>query len=199
MPALSVIESPTGGVPLAIAALGRRPAGEAALSVLNQLLTDAVLALDRDREGARQALSRAVALLEAEQDLGLAEENRSGLAFWQVRKALAHIDDRLEFTIRICELASLTRLSKSYFSRAFKMTFGLSPQKYIVTRRIARAQQIMLTTNEPLCDIARACGFSDQAHLSRVFRRLTGKTPNAWRRARRVVAAPRAWNRLRAT
>lgn len=199
MPAIAVLEVRAGRVPLTIADLSHKPPGDAALSVLSQLLTEAVLALDCDREGARRALSRAVALLEAENEFGPIEEDRSGLAFWQARKALAHIDEQLEFTIRICDLASLARLSKSYFSRAFKTTFGVSPQKYIVTRRIARAQQIMLTTNEPLCDIARACGFSDQAHLSRLFRRLTGKTPNAWRRARRAVAAPGAWCRLRAT
>jgi AraC-like DNA-binding protein len=44
------------------------------------------------------------------------------------------------------------------------------------------AKQRMLTTNAPLCEIALDCGLADQSHLSRVFRRVTGTTPSAWRR-----------------
>ncbi|KSB90815.1 hypothetical protein AS593_17230 [Caulobacter vibrioides] len=113
----------------------------------------------------------------------------AGLAPWQASRAADHVERRLETTIRVVDLARATRLSPSYFSRAFKTTFGLSPQKYVVERRLARAKRIMLTTNEPLCGIAATCGFSDQAHLSRVFRRRVGAPPNAWRREQRQAAA----------
>jgi AraC family transcriptional regulator len=44
------------------------------------------------------------------------------------------------------------------------------------------AQRLMLTTQEPLSQIALACGMADQAHLSKLFRRGVGETPGAWRR-----------------
>jgi AraC-like DNA-binding protein len=53
---------------------------------------------------------------------------------------------------------------------------------HIVRLRLERAKQLMLTTRDPLSDIALRCGLADQAHLSKLFRRWTGETPNAWRR-----------------
>lgn len=190
MSAMSLIEAPIGAKSLAVAAQFGG-ATDGALSALGQLLAHAVSSLDRDHEAARQSLSQAVALLEGECEAG--EPDCAGLAPWQLKRALAHIDTHLDATIRIGDLARLVRLSTSYFSRAFKASLGKSPQKFIVDRRIARAQQFMLTTDGTLCDIAGACGFADQAHMSRAFRRITGATPNAWRRARRSLPTPFRW------
>jgi AraC family transcriptional regulator len=162
---------------------------DAATSLLGRLLTDAFAAFDEDRDTARSSLSRAVALLQAEHHAPApihAQPTQGVLAPWQAKKAAAHIEENLEFTIRIGDLAALTRLSTSYFSRAFKSTFGHTPRQFILDRRVARAQQTMLTTEDPLCGIALACGFSDQAHLSRAFRRSVGASPAQWRRTRRA-------------
>jgi AraC-like DNA-binding protein len=164
------------------------------LAVLGRLLADAVSALDRDRESTRLTLSRAVALLEAEHAAtdGSREGavGAGGLAPWQAKRVTRYVDDRLEGGISIADLAGQARLSKSYFCRSFRATFGLSPQKYIAERRVTRSQEIMLTTDEPLSQVAGICGFSDQAHFSRIFRQATGQSPSAWRRARRSQVAP---------
>lgn len=110
---------------------------------------------------------------------------RAVLAPWQAHRVVAHIDAHLSQNLRLTDLAAIARLSSSYFSRAFKGSFGQAPHAFIIERRIVRAQQEMLAADEPLSQIAIACGFADQAHLSRAFRRLTGRTPHAWRRARR--------------
>ena len=52
-------------------------------------------------------------------------------------------------------------------------------------RRIEVAQDLMLSTREPLGAIALSCGMSDQSHFSRWFRRIVGETPHQWRRMRR--------------
>lgn len=164
---------------------------DASTALLGRLLADAFDALDRDHDVARTSLSRAVALLQAERAaLPGPVDTPSLLAPWQCKKAVAHIDEHLSSTIRITDLAGLVRLSSSYFSRAFKSTFGKTPQQFVLDRRVARAQHAMLTSEAPLCDIALACGFADQAHLSRVFRRLVGASPNQWRRARRDAPKP---------
>lgn len=109
---------------------------------------------------------------------------RGGLAPWQVRILNAHIDANLDQDIPIEALAALARLSVSHFGRAFKQSFGRSPHAHLIAERIERAQALMLSTAEPLAQIAVAVGLADQSHLSRLFRKVTGESPFAWRRAR---------------
>ena len=104
------------------------------------------------------------------------------LARWQARKVKEFIDASLDSKIRLRDCASRARLSASYFAHAFKATFGVTVCHYIRRRRIERAQQLMLTSHQPLSQIALACGFADQAHYCRVFRDVVGLSPNVWRR-----------------
>jgi AraC-like DNA-binding protein len=88
----------------------------------------------------------------------------------------------LHASLRIDDLAIVAHLSRGYFKRAFKVSFGETPHGYLMRMRVERAQQMMLEGQEPLAQIAMACGLADQAHLSRVFRQATGSSPGAWRR-----------------
>ena len=63
-----------------------------------------------------------------------------------------------------------------------KRSFGETPHDYITRQRVNRAQTIMLNSREPLVNIALDCGMADQSHFGRVFRRVIGVTPAAWRR-----------------
>jgi AraC family transcriptional regulator len=163
--------------------------------VAARLVEAACLARDGDCEAAKSQIARAIALLRGEPSsipanlrplAGSARAIvRGGLAAWQKRRLTAHIDAHLTGRIRIGELAALLNLSKSHFSRAFRCTFGASPHEYLTRRRIEVAQSLMLTTREPLCAIALRCGLSDQSNFTRVFGRIVGETPHAWRRTRR--------------
>jgi len=158
-------------------------------AIVVKLLEDAGRILGNDREAARAYIDRAAALLRGDRDhwksgvdrmpAGLA---RGGLATWQIRRVQAHIDASLASTIRLKDLAGVSRLSRSHFSRAFKKSFGETPSSHIARRRIERAQDMMIATNEPLSQIALECGLTDQAHFSRLFRRVVGTSPNLWRR-----------------
>lgn len=110
---------------------------------------------------------------------------RGGLAPWQVRVVSAHIESQLDGAIRIEALAEIARLSPSYFARAFNVSFGCPPHRYLMQRRLKRAQGLMLATDAPLGQIAIECGLADQSHLNRLFQLHVGETPSAWRRARR--------------
>ena len=114
---------------------------------------------------------------------------RGGLAPWQVRRVTDHIEEHLSSTIRLQDLAGIARLSHSHFCRAFKESLGHPAHAYVMRRRVHRAQGLMLTTTEPLSQIAALCGMADQAHFCKLFRRLVGESPNAWRRARRQAGA----------
>jgi len=107
---------------------------------------------------------------------------KGGLAAWQIRRVRDHVDRHLESAILIEDLAHVARLSPGHFCRAFKASTGDTPHGYIVRQRIRRAQTLMLSTRDSLSQIACACGLTDQAHLTRLFRRLVNETPLAWRR-----------------
>lgn len=107
---------------------------------------------------------------------------KGSLAPWQERRVCDFIEAHLETPILARDLAELIQLSTGHFSRAFKASTGETPHAYIVRQRIRRAQILMLETREPLSQIACACGFTDQAHLARLFRAVLDATPAAWRR-----------------
>jgi AraC family transcriptional regulator len=169
------------------------------LRIIIANLVDAVRSVLQDEhESAAECLRRASELLEGDgerlnskigrQSPGRAEPVRGGLAPWQIRRVTTYIEAHLVETIRNRELAAMVRLSSFHFCRAFRESFADSPHRYIVRRRVERAQELMLTTSVPLAQIAVSCGMADQAYLSKLFRRIVGETPRSWRRAR--VAGP---------
>jgi AraC family transcriptional regulator len=112
-----------------------------------------------------------------------------GLSSRSVRLVRAYIDAHISEPFRCYELARVAGLSRNYFSRAFRVSVGVSSQRYVQDRRIALAQALMLADNAPLCQIAQDCGLADQAHFSRLFRRVVGQSPSAWRRSMRMPVA----------
>jgi len=79
------------------------------------------------------------------------------------------------------DLAEVACLSPYHFSRFFKQAVGLGLQRYVMQRRIDRAKILMQQTNQPLAMIAPEAGFSDQSHLTSIFRRETRITPGRYR------------------
>lgn len=156
---------------------------------VTKLLADAMSVVQRDQEGALEFVRRASALAgHADcQRADLEKSTRGGLAPWQIERVKRYIDKEYASRINIDDLAQMTRLSSSYFSAAFRISFGTSPHDYICRRRVDQAAHLMMNTDAPLCEIALDCGFADQSHLSRVFRRITGTTPAARRRVSRVA------------
>jgi AraC family transcriptional regulator len=159
------------------------PQGTALATEAGKLLEDVRIALGHDLGGAIKAAADLAALLEDNlPEMPRALTARGGLAPWQKRKVEEYIERRLAGPIHVEDVAGLVSLSPGHFSRAFKESFGDTPHAYIMRMRLSRAQQLMLTTPDPLSQIALACGHADQAHFTKRFRAETGETPNAWRR-----------------
>jgi AraC family transcriptional regulator len=105
-----------------------------------------------------------------------------GLPPARLRLVLDHIDAHLAAEIALEELAALAGRSACHFLRCFKQSTGVSPHRYVMQRRIERASALLAAGELPLVDIALACGFADQSHFGRVFRRERNLTPLAYRR-----------------
>jgi transcriptional regulator GlxA family with amidase domain len=156
-------------------------------SAVVELSTALTETLRDERSSAAACLQRAKALLLADHGSSPQPEEknvRRGLAPWQVRRVLAHIEANLSAPIKNKDLAAIARLSTYHFNVAFRNSVGDPPHAYIIRRRIERAQGLMLSTNRALSDIAAECGLADQAHFTRLFGKIVGESPAAWRRAR---------------
>src|SRR6202158_1451848 len=155
---------------------------------LAKLLDTARRELERDRDAAKASLVTASHILQAEIERcsGANGPTTGGLAAWQITRVRAYIDSNLHRTIHIRDLSAVAQRSPAHFSRKFKLAVGESPHAYVVRRRLERACHLMMTSAEPLSEIALSVGFSDQAHLCRLFRQAFGQSPAHWRRERGV-------------
>ncbi|MEM9668749.1 MAG: helix-turn-helix transcriptional regulator [Pseudomonadota bacterium] len=82
--------------------------------------------------------------------------------------------------LQVDDLSRAAGLSTSHFSRVFKHVIGETPYNFLVRYRVERAADMLTDQSRPIKDIALACGFSDQPHLTRAFRRFRAATPKQW-------------------
>ncbi|WP_110948106.1 AraC family transcriptional regulator [Pseudomonas bohemica] len=102
------------------------------------------------------------------------------------------IASQLDGNLSVERIAQECSLTRSHFSRAFKQATGVAPHAWLLQVRVERARELLRALPPiPMTQIAEQCGFADQPHLTRVFTRLTGETPSAWRgRQRGTVFLP---------
>ena len=93
------------------------------------------------------------------------------------------MDEHIGQNISLAELTGLTQLSVFAFIRKFQADFQCSPHAYVLGRRIECAKKLLIRPDAPLKVVAAHSGFSDQRHMTRVFRRMLNVTPAEFRRA----------------
>ena len=95
--------------------------------------------------------------------------------------ALAHMRVHFHHEISNRQLASISNMSLRAFERQFSAAFHLTPQKFLRKLRLRIASRALMATDDSLSEIALICGFADQSHFSREFRRQFGRTPREYR------------------
>ena len=103
----------------------------------------------------------------------------------QTVRAEAFLAAHFAEDVTLNDVAAQCRLSPAHFARAFTQTTGMLPNEWLLRYRIDEAKAMMLETSSNMSDIAKACGFTDKSHFTRVFIRVAGSNPGAWRRDNR--------------
>ncbi len=98
-----------------------------------------------------------------------------------VKTAIAYLHENYTRPLVRWEIASAVGVSEDYLSRVFSRELTVSPWDYLSRYRVLRAKDLLRKTSENIGNIARQVGFKDQAYFSRVFHKLTGISPQAYR------------------
>jgi AraC family transcriptional regulator len=99
----------------------------------------------------------------------------------RLQQVIEYIRTNLGTELSIVDLARIAQTSPFHFARQFKASTGLTPHQYVLEGRVERAKQLLADPRFSIADVAQACGFATQAHLTTVFRGHVGATPGTYR------------------
>jgi len=101
-------------------------------------------------------------------------------------KWLQAVSDQLRSSfaepLRVDRLAKAAGVHPSHLMRAFRETHGCTLGDFVRHQRVENAKHLLSRTETPLGDVAAECGFCDQSHFNRAFKRLSGESPRTFRR-----------------
>jgi AraC family transcriptional regulator len=113
---------------------------------------------------------------------------RGRLTAAQIRRLDELIDVELSNEISLDMLANAVGFSKAHFTRLFKSTMGVSPYRYVLSKRVDAASDLVKNSTDSLAEIAAQSGFASQSHMTDAFSRVLGMPPGALRRSERTWA-----------
>ncbi|PDT50076.1 MULTISPECIES: AraC family transcriptional regulator [Sinorhizobium] len=111
-----------------------------------------------------------------------ADDRQNALPGFKLRRAVAYLEEHLGDPFNLAQLAETVGMSEFHFSRLFKKATGLSPSRYFIRQRIARAQLLLQETDTSIIEIGMSVGYSSPSHFAQVFRREAGLPPSHYRR-----------------
>jgi YesN/AraC family two-component response regulator len=100
-----------------------------------------------------------------------------------VQKAILYINEDLSAELNLSEIAGHLNVNSSYLSALFKKETGSTITEYIMNHRISHAINLLESTRLQIQTVAQLCGFEDVHYFSRIFKKVTGRTPRQYRQA----------------
>ncbi len=136
-------------------------------------------------------LARAIAARLVQRHSSASPASRSGdtsasLTGGPLNNAIDFMQANLERSIDLPAIAGAIGLSPSHFARQFRVTIGKAPHQYLMQLRIERAKRLLRETDTSVVEVALACGFANQEHMTRLFKQHCGTTPAAYRKVLRT-------------
>lgn len=98
-----------------------------------------------------------------------------------IQEAINYMEHNFHRELTVEELADVCKLNRSYFSKLFKDSMGCPPQEFLIRLRLSKAADMMKGMNYSIGTIAARCGYPNQLHFSRAFKRRYGVSPREWR------------------
>lgn len=115
-----------------------------------------------------------------------------------IRKAMSYMRLNCERNLTLGEVADYVGYSHTHFSKVFKEEMGCGFRTYLNQTRVEKSKVLLLAGNMPISEICSVCGFEDQSYFCKVFKRLTGVTPDRYRKQSRRIDESRERGRGRA-
>ena len=103
------------------------------------------------------------------------------LCLFYIQEAVTFMEQNYQRNLTVEEIAGVCRLNRSYFSKLFRDNLGCPPQEFLIRLRLAKAVELMKTTSSSIGDISALCGYPNQLHFSRAFKKRYGISPREWR------------------
>ncbi len=110
------------------------------------------------------------------------DRSAAGVSARTVRRALDFIGDNLISDLSLADIARAANASERHLHRLFKEAVGMSPHQYVIRERVAEAKALLRRTDLKIAEVAVSSGFAHHQHLNRHFKRLTGSSPERFRR-----------------
>jgi AraC family transcriptional regulator len=104
----------------------------------------------------------------------------------KLRAVVEYIEEHLDASPTLEQLAAVAHLSAYHFARQFKTANGLPPHQYVILRRVERAKRLLREGDLSLAEVAASTGFTDQSKFSHTFKRVVGVSPRHFRRFARI-------------
>lgn len=118
---------------------------------------------------------------------GLQIASGSRLRDFYIHEAIEYIEHNFQNNITVEDIAAVCGLNRSYFGKIFKEALGKSPQDFLMSFRMSKAEELLKLTRLSIADIGQAVGYNNSLHFSRAFRNFYGISPREWRNKNLIV------------
>ncbi len=110
----------------------------------------------------------------------------SQLKDFYIQEAITYMEHNYRRELSVEELADVCKLNRSYFSKLFRENMGCPPQEFLIRLRLSKAADLMRGTRRSIGDISVMCGYPNQLHFSRAFKKRYGVSPREWRAQKQI-------------
>ena len=135
----------------------------------------------RHRVGGGESCGATDAALSRDPVLPVEQGSTRGLHPSRLYSVIGFIQNNMTQKLTILDLSTVVHMSPYHFARLFKQSTGVSPHRFVLGQRIARASVLLRDARLSIGEVARLVGFRTPSHFTRAFRRMTGLTPNEYR------------------